>query len=491
MEIIKYEERRAGIIVLNKDGGVADSNNMSGSFARIAAAIGEPIEVVPHKDTKNFKCKICGVTHTDTKGYYINQIGLICEEKYNEMYKEKHCSICGSKKIMVGGTTIFEGCGCGKRGITDKVASCSNCGTKVELSKPTTLRSGKVICDKCTSERRLAHNDTRVYVLPQDNQRRYGVELEISGGGDSSSNIKALTSLIPSIAVGDGSVSNGMEVVVDPFTLDQHINEVKYKEFFAIAKTLGYKSHSSCGMHIHTGINSFKSTKHLATTMAIANTLVDSLYDITKRKPNSYCKATCKNATVDDIIDRIFTGRSETYDKYNVLNINNIFTIEFRLPAGATSYSHVIKNIALYDSMIDVALEYEDSDGLNMRKIAEKLNDTFIKKITGVDFSNINPFKNKKYVLSQKSDGEFVFGSDSLDDLAKYSGISKYNRVKMDVIKSLYEKNSEFLDDETRNAVSRIMSESYDVVWVSDNNIVATLDEAAEDCGFKIVIQEV
>ena len=97
-----------------------------------------------------------------------------------------------------------------------------------------------------------------------DSKRYFGVELEIDSGGKDEHSARILSNLANrynnNIYIKtDGSLSDGLELVTHPMTLEYHLKEMPWNSLLERALDLGYYSHNTdtCGLHIHVNRNSF------------------------------------------------------------------------------------------------------------------------------------------------------------------------------------------------------------------------------------------
>lgn len=309
--------------------------------------------IVGKFEESTYYCHGCNQTHSaDT-----NEELIVCPTTLRVSCKKnttiKKCE-CGANSITSTSSAMrHDGCNCSKM-----PTKCPKCNATI-TSHPYMNGNSIFACDKCIDKSLLqSYNSTKLYTFAT-NEERFGIELEISGTGNGGTAVRTLSSILPSIAVSDGSVSNGMEVVTDPFSFEGHL-ALNYEKFFSEAKKLGLTKSSSCGMHIHTGINSFDSIEHLVATLWIANNLHKEYEVAVRRKPGGYCKERLGGLTAPQILEQLFTNTdSAHFEKYSILNIKNPHTIEFRLPDGATSQKDVLSSLAMYKSIIAVAQKYK------------------------------------------------------------------------------------------------------------------------------------
>lgn len=86
---------------------------------------------------------------------------------------------------------------------------------------------------------------------------RFGIEIELDGGGYSPFNTNRLLEVLGTDfgrCMSDSSLDNGIEFSTYPITITQLKNNGywdRIKEFFSLAKDLGYGTPRTCGLHVH------------------------------------------------------------------------------------------------------------------------------------------------------------------------------------------------------------------------------------------------
>lgn len=180
-------------------------------------------------------------------------------------------------------------------------------------------------------------------------RRFYGVELEIETGSNRHSAATALKALDPDrdlfIVKGDGSLSNGFEVVTHPATLEAHRTAYPWQDICDTLIGLECRSHDTdtCGLHVHASIRNLTETDKAKIT-AFIHSQVALLERLGRRKFNDYCRLKPNDTKPKkDFRDG---------DRYAAVNWNNDSTLEFRFPKGSLRYTTIIATIELMDAII-------------------------------------------------------------------------------------------------------------------------------------------
>ena len=183
----------------------------------------------------------------------------------------------------------------------------------------------------------------------------FGVELELEAvrtGSRSDHTQSTLVDLLGGpratkfICKSDGSLTNGVELVTLPFTLDQHRKEFGWAE---LMKRIAGKAKSGagtdhCGIHVH--INRAALSPFLIGKMGVFanNSTMSALISaIAQRSANDYCSRDSKKKVTD--------GDKRTGHRYDILNIGPR-TVEVRMFRGNLRPDRIIKNIEFCHSMV-------------------------------------------------------------------------------------------------------------------------------------------
>ena len=167
-----------------------------------------------------------------------------------------------------------------------------------------------------------------------------GLELEHEFGDFTPSKcVSSLSNLFGHSAIykHDGSVSDGAEIVTQPFTLSAFPFE-ELKKHLELLKENGakaYDARSSCGIHVHVSRRPFTATilgqrQYVERFQTFFDKCEDRLKAVSKRKSFSYCE-----------FGELTNGR------YRAVNFQNGGTIEYRFPRATLNYKSASNYIKL------------------------------------------------------------------------------------------------------------------------------------------------
>lgn len=233
---------------------------------------------------------------------------------------------------------------------------CPHCG---EFMLRVNMRND--VCRPCFAENPvLANYGARVETGELlDSVRYFGTELETEVTSNSASALKAQLRHIDKllgenvIMKHDGSLSNGIEIVTKPFTLEK---QFEIWTPFLDAKHDGLISWDSsrCGLHIHVSRAGLTEA-----TIAKAVCFVNShgnkkfMYVIAGRKQSNYAQFKAK--TFEE-------AGKYSGERREAINLANSHTVEFRLFKGTLKKESVFKNLEFCDALLD----YCAQDGLTV-----------------------------------------------------------------------------------------------------------------------------
>ena len=270
-------------------------------------------------------------------------------------------------------------------------------------------------CDDCN---RLIHNDDAYYLSDDDDYpychdcymersggsireysykpnpifygedtRYMGVELEVDEGGHSTSNAKKIMDIANNdddrlYVKSDGSISDGFEMVTHPMSLDYHKNQMPWKLIMDELIEMGYLSHktNTCGLHVHVNRNSLGASSTLQED-AVARILYfvehnwDEMLRFSRRTESAMQRWAARYGAKENPKAHMDDAKKD-YSRYRCINIQNYYTIEFRLFRGTLKYSTFIATLELVNEICSVAVSLSDDE---MTKL------TWEKFVDGID----------------------------------------------------------------------------------------------------------
>ena len=261
----------------------------------------------------------------------------------------------------------------------DHFERCTTCNALIRRGD-TFFRGDDPYCETCyhsVCDRDAIHD---YYYKPTpifygDDNRFFGVELEIDGACEDSDNAAEILHIANAeqplaYCKHDGSLDEGFEIVTHPMTLDFHLRSMPWERIVEEAKKLGYTSHQAgtCGLHVHVNRTAFGNTES-AQDAAIARVLFffekfwDELLKFSRRTQGQLNQWAARYGYKDqpkEILDHAKSGRHA--GRYTAVNLTNADTVEFRMFRGTLKYNTLIATLELLDCIIDAAIYLTDDD---------------------------------------------------------------------------------------------------------------------------------
>lgn len=207
-----------------------------------------------------------------------------------------------------------------------------------------------------------------------ENDRYFGVELEIDEGGKDGDKADRLLNVANAGAEhiyikSDGSLNDGMEIVTHPMTLDYHRSDMPWEQLCTKAIHLHYKSHktTTCGLHIHVNRDAFGQTRE-EQEEAISRVLYfvehhwAELLKFSRRTEYSMSRWAARYGYKHDPKDIMESAKKGGNGRYACVNITNWSTIEFRMFRGTLKTNTIIATLELVDKICDLALYLTDKE---------------------------------------------------------------------------------------------------------------------------------
>ena len=261
----------------------------------------------------------------------------------------------------------------------DHFERCTTCNALIRRGD-TFFRGDEPYCQDCyhsVCDRDAIHD---YYYKPTpifygDDNRFFGVELEIDGAGEDSDNAAEILHIANAeqpmaYCKHDGSLDEGFEIVTHPMTLDFHLHGMPWERIVEEAKKLGDTSHQAgtCGLHVHVNRTAFGNTES-AQDAAIARVLFffekfwDELLKFSRRTQGQLNQWAARYGYKDqpkEILDHAKSGRHA--GRYTAVNLTNADTVEFRMFRGTLKHNTLIATLELLDCIIDAAIYLTDDD---------------------------------------------------------------------------------------------------------------------------------
>ena len=209
-------------------------------------------------------------------------------------------------------------------------------------------------------------------------KRFFGVELEIDNSGKDEDNACELLDVAnrncENIYIKtDSSLSDGLELVTHPMTLNYHINSMPWEDICEMALKLGYRSHNTktSGLHIHVNRSAFGDTTEeqeecIARILYFFESNWCELLRFSRRNAAQLNRWAKRYGWKETPADVLYDAKNKCRERYTCVNITNYSTIEFRIFRGTLKYNTIIATLQLVDAVCDKAMLLSDEDIKNL-----------------------------------------------------------------------------------------------------------------------------
>lgn len=223
----------------------------------------------------------------------------------------------------------------------------------------------------------------------EDAKRFFGLEIEMDDGYRDRfrREIHGKSVMEAAYLKRDGSLSdNGVEFVTMPMSLKYALEVFDWDELRSTALDCEYRSNEAshpCSMHIHVNRQSFgKDDDQRELTLAKLLLIFDKFYDNLRRIARRSDSAARRWADKPNASIQKYDLKCERkekmkkykdmQDRYRAVNVNNRYTIEFRLWGGSLNPNSIKSTIDLTNAMIETCLH------TNLRKIYDMTWEDFV-----------------------------------------------------------------------------------------------------------------
>lgn len=255
---------------------------------------------------------------------------------------------------------------------------CADCGVahSEEDTSSHPVSPGEAICEDCLEEHhRRADQEIIADYHGWDGNRNpirntwstahrglyFGVELEVEVPDRNTQRVDAARTIRDAVATlpemadmvrrgrqpihmeNDGSLDRGFEMITLPFGLPQqrvlwrHVLQRRY------AGKLRSHQTETCGLHIHVSRNPLTATQIARMVMFMNNPDHEKLIRaIARRYHNPFSQVKAKS----------WTTAAQSYDRYEVINLTNDRTVEFRIFRGSTNADTVVASLEFVNALV-------------------------------------------------------------------------------------------------------------------------------------------
>ena len=318
-------------------------------------------------------CSVCGQILTRKNVMEFNGT-VMCPDCYDA--ETVRCDCCGERiwRSDAEGNDCITIC---VHCYDNRYTNCEECGALIHNdSAYYEDDSDYPYCERCFIARQnysiKPYNYKPSPIFHGDGNLFMGVELEIDKGGEISENAETLINVanIDSECIyckHDGSINDGFEIVSHPMTLDYHINMMNWEEIFERAVNMGYRSHqtSTCGFHIHVNRNAFGKTyveqeECISRIIYMVENYWNELVRFSRRTEANLNRWASRYGIMTTARDTYKSAKDRCLGRYVAVNLENNFTIEFRIFRGTLFYPTFKATLQLVDELCNLAINHDD-----------------------------------------------------------------------------------------------------------------------------------
>ena len=211
----------------------------------------------------------------------------------------------------------------------------------------------------------------------ENTQKFFGIELEVMDGGESSINAKRVCRNHEELyAKHDGSLSDGMELVSHPCTVNWHLTHL-WGDVLARLRTLQYTARTGSGIHVHVSTKYWENNGgicRVANMIAFCDMNREALRLYANRQkemfdhwthrylsPSSTRKVVAEALLTFGDTEKAMQDLYERYcnstDHYSVVNLSNDSTVEIRAFASTLDINRMHSIIQFVDVLTELSTE--------------------------------------------------------------------------------------------------------------------------------------
>lgn len=229
----------------------------------------------------------------------------------------------------------------------------------------------------------------------ENTQKFFGIELEVMDGGESSMNAKRVCRNHEELyAKHDGSLSDGMELVSHPCTVNWHLTHL-WDDVLAKLRTLQYTARTGSGIHVHVSTKYWDNNGgiyRVANMIAFCDMNREALRLYANREkemfdhwthrylsPSSTRKAVAEAlltfGDTEEAMQDLFSRYCDSTDHYSVVNLSNDSTVEIRAFASTLDVNRMHSIIQFVDVLTELSTEATLAHPITFNLIKERAQD--------------------------------------------------------------------------------------------------------------------
>jgi hypothetical protein len=167
----------------------------------------------------------------------------------------------------------------------------------------------------------------------------------------------------------DGSLSDGLELVSHPCTLDYHMKLLPWHEICRKAVEMGYTSHNAgtAGLHVHVSRSAFGNTYQeqeavIARILFFVEAHFNEMLRFSRRTESQLNKWAARYGFKDRPKDILEHAKNSNLGRYTAINIQPYDTLEFRIFRGSLKYQSFIAALQITYEICRAALSMSDDE---------------------------------------------------------------------------------------------------------------------------------
>lgn len=291
----------------------------------------------------------------DCQKYHLNENMVQCE-----WCDEWICKSCAHTDN--NNTTLCEHC-------YDNCYVCDDCGCFIDsYNSYYNEYDDQTYCEDCYQNCKKAIHEYSYKPEPEfygksDNNRFFGVELEVDKGNYCSDTAETITEDNEEIyCKHDSSLNDGFEIVSHPCTLDYHLQKLNWKGIMDNCLENNFISHDAvtCGLHVHIsrlafGNNETEQDLNIAKLIFLFEKFWSQIKTFSRRT-ESQINNWAKNYGLTTINEAITESKNKK-GRYYAVNLENTHTIEIRIFRGTLKYNTFAATLQFCNLFMDIVIE--------------------------------------------------------------------------------------------------------------------------------------
>lgn len=166
----------------------------------------------------------------------------------------------------------------------------------------------------------------------------------------------------------DGSLSDGMEIVSHPTSLEEWQGSgQKLHELTDRLKSMGFRSWDTqtCGIHIHVSASAFDNDVHLYKFSQMFYKNPERMQRFAGRGSTTYAEYSEGRLVYETLKRKKLEGGRAFSKRYTAVNLNNSNTVEVRIFRGTLNHERILANLELVHAAVEYTRQITCRDALD------------------------------------------------------------------------------------------------------------------------------